>query len=82
MSELKDLSEIFDLDMCFLVEATEVIMCCTKLDGPGTPSFLCICMKITPLQPESRLAKCLYRTKLKGLRHNYNNNYMVIQHDS
>ena len=48
-----------NLDMCFLVEAIDVIICCTTASGPGSPSFFRIWIKITPLHPESRLKKRL-----------------------
>lgn len=47
------------LDICLRVEAAEDIMFCTISTGPGSPSLLCIWMKMQPLQPESTLAKSL-----------------------
>lgn len=59
-----------NLDMCFLVDAADVIMCCTILLGPGSPSLFRIWIKTTPLQPESSLKKRLCITIIVNAREN------------
>lgn len=58
-----------NLDICFRVAAADAIMCWTISKGPGLPELLCIWIKITPLQPESRLTKCLFSPTEKKKSH-------------
>ena len=68
-----------NLDMCFLVDARDVIMCCTIFMGLGSPSLFRIWIKTTPLQDVSSLKKRLCITIYRQLKKKYQRHTQVFE---